>query len=393
MRIKRLDILRCFAVLLVVLYHGELPWRIASAGYVGVDLFFVLSGFLISGLLFAEYKKRGSINFARFFIRRSLKIYPSFYLLILVTFIYQVRFHQWAPLSRYLYAILYVQNYTSRLWGYEWSLAVEEHFYILLPLFLFLLIRWSSRRANPFRAIPWAFLFVAVACLAFRIGAVSRLSTTEFQVWTKYTSIYVATHHRMDALFFGVFLGYLQHFQPDFLDRLLNRKSVVFFSVLVSAMLLAPAVLLPQRNKLMITAGVTSLYLGFGIILILSLHVREIVPRIIAQPCAILGNVCASIGMYSYSIYLWHGPVRSWGFTFIQKILHFRLALLPGFVIYLSASLLVGILFSRLVEYPILKVRDRILPAIQSESAPVSPSQKDSPLASCSPTHSDTACG
>jgi len=376
MRIKRLDVLRCVAVLLVLQSHSDLPWRITGAGYVGVDLFFVLSGFLISGLLFAEYKKRQSINFGRFFIRRSLKIYPSFYLLILATFIYQVRFHQLAPLGRYLAALFYVQNYTSRLWGHEWSLAVEEHFYILLPLFLLLLIRWSSRRANPFQAIPWAFLFIAVTCLALRISAVSKLSTVGLQSWETYNSIYMPTHFRMDALCFGVLLGYLHHFRLDSLSRILHRNGIVLFSLLLAAVLLSPAVLLPQRSKLMLTAGITSLYLGFGIILMLSLHIREVLPPLIARPCAALGNVCASIGMYSYSIYLWHWPVRTWGFALIRRILHLQLSPLLGFVIYVSASILLGASLSRFVEYPILKVRDRILPATASVPEPVDSIQR-----------------
>lgn len=133
--------MRCIAVLLVLQSHSELPSRLTLAGYTGVDLFFVLSGFLISGLLFAEYKQRQTINFGRFFIRRSLKIYPSFYVLVLATVLYQYRVEQMVSPRSYLGEILYVQNYTGALWGHEWSLAVEEHFYILLPVFLCIPIR------------------------------------------------------------------------------------------------------------------------------------------------------------------------------------------------------------------------------------------------------------
>ena len=90
MRIKRLDILRCAAVLLVLFHHTAVLPSISQMGFVGVDLFFVLSGFLISGLLYKEYHKRGSISFPRFFIRRGLKIYPAFYVMLLVTFIVQL---------------------------------------------------------------------------------------------------------------------------------------------------------------------------------------------------------------------------------------------------------------------------------------------------------------
>src|SRR5215472_7296705 len=81
-RNQSLDALRCIAVLLVVGFH--LPYyRIwGTLGWIGVDLFFVLSGFLISGLLFPEYTTTGAIRLRRFLIRRGLKIYPAFYLLI-----------------------------------------------------------------------------------------------------------------------------------------------------------------------------------------------------------------------------------------------------------------------------------------------------------------------
>src|SRR3974390_1422877 len=75
-----LDALRAVAILLVLGRHANLSEVWSRIGWCGVDLFFVLSGFLISGLLFQEYKKRKSIDFMRFFILRGLKIYPSFYL-------------------------------------------------------------------------------------------------------------------------------------------------------------------------------------------------------------------------------------------------------------------------------------------------------------------------
>ena len=81
----RLDILRCVAVVLVMIHHAGISPFFTRVGWIGVDLFFVLSGFLISGLLFSEYQRRGSIDFKRFFIRRGLKIYPAFYVFLLLT--------------------------------------------------------------------------------------------------------------------------------------------------------------------------------------------------------------------------------------------------------------------------------------------------------------------
>src|SRR5438094_6288198 len=81
-RNQSLDVLRCVAILLVLGCHvGHYrPW--SKFGWIGVDLFFVLSGFLVSGLLFQEFKDRGGINFRRFILRRGLKIWPAFYVYI-----------------------------------------------------------------------------------------------------------------------------------------------------------------------------------------------------------------------------------------------------------------------------------------------------------------------
>ena len=126
-----------------------------------MDLFFVLSGFLISGLLFSEYKKRKAISFKRFFIRRGLKIYPAFYVFLLVTGVASIRwFHSLAPPTLFLNEIFFVMNYLGGVWTHTWSLGVEEHFYILLPIFLSILIRYSSDRDDPFRILPRACLVV-----------------------------------------------------------------------------------------------------------------------------------------------------------------------------------------------------------------------------------------
>lgn len=370
MRNKRLDILRFIAVLLVLQAHSGIPGQLTLAGRVGVDLFFVLSGFLISGLLFREQKKRASIDFRRFFIRRSLKIYPGFYFLLLISFIYQVRFHQIAPLTRYLDEMFYVQNYGSVIWGHEWSLAVEEHFYILLPILLLLLIRREPRKANPFTVLPRVFVGVAFTCLALRIVTVMNLSTDRLNEWEGYRWAYATTHCRVDALFFGVLLGYYQHHRPEIYERLLARRRSILPLALLTAMLLLPCLILVPTGRLMVTAGLTSMYLGFGLLLVLSLHVHRILPKVIRRPISNLGSALAYAGTYSYSIYLWHLPVKAWGLTFLEKILHVKLGLWTGDCFYVAGSLALGIVMSQVLEFPILRLRDRMFPTrLQVEPA------------------------
>jgi peptidoglycan/LPS O-acetylase OafA/YrhL len=361
-RNKRLDVLRCIAVLLVLARHGRGRGLLFFVGWVGVDLFFVLSGFLISGLLFAEYKKRGSIDFKRFFVRRGFKIYPMFYLLILFTIAVQLVLHDLSPLRNYLDEIFYVQNYQPGIWTQTWSLAVEEHFYILLPLFLLVLIRFSRDRVNPFRAIPFAFLVVAAACLAFRIITMASVPVADL-TWRISGQALTFTHERMDSLFFGVLLGYVYHFRPSYL-RVLDSRPIAFLFALLAAALLFPCCIFSMTDgRFMLTIGLTLLYLGFGIVLMLTLQLQGIFRGILARVIAQIGNVFAFVGMYSYSIYIWHVAVSALVPGFIRRVSHYRIDLRSSDTFYVVVSIVFGILVSRLIEYPILRIRDRLFPA------------------------------
>jgi peptidoglycan/LPS O-acetylase OafA/YrhL len=124
-RLKQLDALRAIAVLLVMGRH--LTWNPVwfRVGWTGVDLFFVLSGFLVSGLLFREYKASGQIRVLRFLGRRAFKIYPAYYFLLILTVTIHLGFG--LPLKWRLTwpDFIFVQSYRLGLWGHLWSLAVE----------------------------------------------------------------------------------------------------------------------------------------------------------------------------------------------------------------------------------------------------------------------------
>jgi peptidoglycan/LPS O-acetylase OafA/YrhL len=149
-----LDVLRGVAVVTVLVVHtpwpvrpGEGVWgRLLALGTYGVDLFFfVLSGFLISGLLFAEYAKSGSIRFGRYWLRRGFKIWPSYFATygLAFTLAYASRVQAGEPtlglLMRSLPNFVFVQNYlsTDSRWFASWSLAVEEQFCTTLTPLLF----------------------------------------------------------------------------------------------------------------------------------------------------------------------------------------------------------------------------------------------------------------
>ena len=355
--------MRCAAVLLVLARHANTRTFLANVGWAGVDLFFVLSGFLISGLLFTEYKTRGSIDFRRFFIRRGLKLYPAFYVLLAVTVIVRQALHQTNSLAGYLHEIFYVQNYFYGVWDHTWTLAVEEHFYILLPIFLLVLIRFSSDRANPFRAIPLAFLLVAITCLALRIIRVRAIPAEQMPFL--FGKVVDPTQNRMDSLFFGVLLGYIYHFKPHYL-KVFQSRWIASALLILASMLLSSCFFAPMTSRFMLTVGFTLVYLGFGILLIVCLQTHGMLPAALLRPAEQIGSGFAYVGMYSYSIYLWHLAVNQWFVGFVHRYLHVAMGPHRRDALYLVVSILFGIAMSRLIEYPVLRLRDRMFPQFVS---------------------------
>lgn len=208
-----IDLLRAVAVLLVLFRHAPPSGALASpitkaletGGWIGVSLFFVLSGYLVSGLIWKEIEQTERFNISRFLIRRGLKIYPAFYLMIAFSVIIFLIRPGHVDFSQILAEVLFVQNYFPGIWNHTWSLAVEEHFYLLLALLAWLLIK--------FKISPklWILLLCGLSisvCFILRFN----ISSTPYA----HESHLFPTHLRIDALAFGVIL------------QIANRKSVQF---------------------------------------------------------------------------------------------------------------------------------------------------------------------
>jgi peptidoglycan/LPS O-acetylase OafA/YrhL len=348
-RLAPLDTLRAFAVLLVLGRHmpdlpaGSAPaWLLSFAavwkrgGWIGVDLFFVLSGFLISGLLFREYQRFGEIRYGHFLARRGFKIYPAFYLMmVIVVWVSSALGKPWPGWNVLFSEACFVQNYGPALFPHTWSLAVEEHFYLLLPL---LLLSIRGRGAGAFAWLPR--VFCAVAVLVF----VARIVTTEF-LPVRLKTHYFPTHLRIDSLLFGVLLSYFAHFHSEMLARNL-RKFCWPLAGLAMVLALPPFFLEIGQASYLHTFGFTGLYLSGGILLALACEFRLSI-----RPLAWLG-------LYSYSIYLWHIPVR-----FIGVPLAFPNASpVWATAAYFIGSVGIGLAAACLIEQPFLALRDRLFP-------------------------------
>jgi len=290
----------------------------------GVDLFFVLSGFLISGLLFSEYKSIQELQLKRFWIRRGFKIFPAFYLFILVTTIFALPSRM--PVRVLLSEALFLQGYFQPFWVHTWSLAVEEHFYFMLPLLFILMVRLSRGRENPFRALPILSILISAGCLYLRILAARHGG-----------QLGIPTHLRIDALFAGVALGYFWHFDRD------SFREAGKFWVLIVAILFSLALLIMP-----VFLQLTFAYMAFSFIVAWAANRPE-------RP-GFLGRPIAFIGRHSYSIYLWHAVVVLWLARFPANWFRF-----PAYV---SAVIVMGVLMSKLVEFPALRLREKLFPSV-----------------------------
>lgn len=360
-----LDVLRAVAAGLVLIRHcGPLPEgapgtlhlvfdRIIMAGWMGVDLFFVLSGFLVSGLLFGEYRKRGEIRFGRFLARRGMRIYPGFYLLFIVTMLFGERIGLVIKPRTIAAEGLFYQNYVWAMWTHTWSLAVEEHFYILLPLVLWILVRKARghecRERDPFRLVIVIYTAVAIATLGARVWTNQSLP---FSLITHYTP----THLRIDSLAAGALLGYLYHFHHDRLVAF-ARKRRWLLAVIALGGLVLPFVW-PHKSPFMLTIGFTLLSWGCVALLLVLLSAA---PR--SRPASPALRLLAVIGRCSFAIYLWHIPVRLWGGAAIRTLTGREASYWDLAMLTVGGSVAVGIALTYLVELPLLRVRDRLWPA------------------------------
>lgn len=367
-RLIGLDVLRFVAVTLVLHIHAlqvfgptvssgsvgvlERIFDFLPPGVRGVDIFFVLSGFLVSGIFFQELARTGSAAPGRFLIRRGFKIYPAFWLLILVTVILQI-FRTGGVYSKGLLAeILFFQNYVMGLWCHTWTLAVEEHFYLVLALLFFTLKRFpaANGRIN-LKTIPRVVDAVILGCFA------ARVLTWWFDLGNRFNVLWIGsvTHVRIDALFFGVWLAHGWHNCWD--ERLKTRIVSYRYCWAVAGLVLISSL---SDRFMNITIwnifGFILNYVGAGCLLIAALSLDY-------RPHNACLRFFAWLGKHSYSVYLWHMLVLE----VMQHVLggespSFETFLIKEFLFF-AVSWILGIVLARTIEFPMMRLRDKLFPA------------------------------
>lgn len=312
------DGLRGVAVLAVIAYHYGLPF--GQHGFLGVDVFFVLSGFLITSIIAAERQRTGAVDLGRFYVRRALRLLPAFWLMLVVV-------APFVPFASAVAAFGYVINLTVAsglqpfvlMIGPTWTLAVEWQFYLLWPLVMLLaLARWKPR------TVVVAVIGLAIASAVWRAVA--------WQMGADVNRVYFGTDTHADGLLIGSAIGLLA--VHGGLPRV--RPTFTFAAIAFGVALLVT----PKLSFDAFSMGGEFLAVAAAAVIVMR------------PPRALAFGPLVRVGVISYGVYLWHIPI--WlGLTAIGYPAPW-LAILLTFVAAAASH--------RYVERPFLRVKGLIAP-------------------------------
>ncbi|ROQ39609.1 peptidoglycan/LPS O-acetylase OafA/YrhL [Frondihabitans sp. PhB188] len=358
-RILPLDGLRTLAILAVVLYHLHVPGF--SGGFVGVNVFFVLSGFLITSLLLDEHRKSATINLGRFWVRRILRLYPTLLVVVVVGvslwfLVGDYGYSDVGAASGALIALTYTGNF-MRAFGHVsqgvfapgWSLAMEEQFYLVWPPILLLMLSRGIRR----RTVAWigaGAVVVSCTLAAVFYDAPSGIATPD---------IYFSPVSNLAPLMMGCVLALAlthERVRTFFSGRMSMISSSLGFAGILAVLFLMPDDWKQDAGTFALTlpaAGLATTLLVAGVSQ--GSRTTPVGALLSWRPMAWFGrNV-------SYSLYLWHMIVLA----LLEPYVHG----LGGKFLLLGASCAVAVGSHFAIERPFLKVKKRFEPA--SWSRPV----------------------
>lgn len=359
--VLELDGLRGVAILAVLIHHQLTPFLL-EGGFLGVDLFFVLSGFLITGLLLAEFNKTESISLKNFYMRRLLRLGPALglYLLACIVVAYHTKEIQVTrQLKLILWSILYATNWRMAF-GWDasldptaiiWSLSIEEQFYLVWPL-------------------------VFVCCMFFRLKLryiASGLAITIFSIFVHryrllndgadFTRLYYGTDTRADALLIGCFTALL----PVKTLVAVPKRWLSLVTIIVAGCLIYAMMVLGFTNRILYQGGFTLVALLCASLVFISAYYP---PRGLAL--ALSWAPLRWLGRISYGLYLWHWLiVRNTSFYTLGKFEPWaRLAL----------ALAVASASFYFVERPFNKFKHRFATPTREPGKPSAPSETESTI-------------
>lgn len=347
--VPSIDGLRALAVIAVIAYHLNFSW--AKGGFIGVDIFFVLSGYLITNILLTQWEKNQTLQLKQFWLRRFRRLIPAAYVMIVVVVIFSVLFHSEILKNLRGDAIasfFYVSNWWFIFHNVSyfdsfgmpsplknlWSLAIEEQFYLIWPVFLLVFLRWVKN--------PKLLLKIVIG-----LGLLSAIWMTILYVpGTDPSRVYYGTDTRLFDLLSGCALAFVWPFNR--LSPNIPKRSKAALNIAGTISILF---------FLLITALVSEyqpfLYRG-GLLFVAIMGVVMIAT--IAHPASYLSKIFSFkpirwIGTRSYGIYLWHYPI----ITLTTPVLEIGQPSIWRSILQVAATFIIAELSFRYIETPIRK--------------------------------------
>ena len=308
-----IDSLRAIAVIAVIIYHIDANYL--PGGFLGVDLFFVLSGYLISSLIIKEYKSTGTVNLYNFYVRRARRLLPAVYFMITVVLIIITLFNGVLLKKSYLDA-LFGYIYSSNWWyifhkldyfdsfgsqspfKHLWSLAIEEQFYMFFPL-IFLIFNRKSKSNNSNSKLNKNFIYVVLSLIL--VSLIAHILLFDIN---NINRIYFGTDTRAFSLLVGVVGAIL--YPMDRLSERTTKKDNMIYSIvsLVSILALIGIMINTSEYNTWLYRGGFLLVAIIGLIIIISSGRQyTFMSKLLSfKPFVFIGKI-------SYSLYLWHFPI------------------------------------------------------------------------------------
>jgi peptidoglycan/LPS O-acetylase OafA/YrhL len=362
-RLAGLDTLRALAIIIVLLYHYRVVVSnentfgyITQIGWMGVDLFFVLSGYLICNQILQTISQKDTFSLKTFYMRRLLRTLPNYYAVCLLYFICSDTLTGIAT-AQWWQFLTFTQNFSFRpmaTFTHSWSLCIEEQFYLFIPL-IFMLIARTQRVAL------WGWLIIALGMSA---GVAARIYTwfshgqSAMNSGDYYHYIYYSSFTRFDELLPGIAIAMLKNFHPQLFSRLLGQANLLLLTGLMLWGTLVYA--FPHYhyqnaagfNFLLTTFGYSILAISFALI-----TCSALAPRCLIAKYRVPG--AAQIALWSYAIYLIHKPLFK---LLIDPLAHFNISVQSelGISIIMSLSVAAGWLLFKFVETPFMRIRARL---------------------------------
>jgi len=348
-----LDGLRALSVLAVIAYHLNLKW--AQGGLIGVGIFFVISGYLITDQIIQEWNKDRQFDLLNFWVRRLRRLMPAMIAMLIFIAMWLIM----TDPSRlkvfsgdFISSLLYVNNWwlifhevsyfesfgPASPIGHLWSLSIEEQFYLIWPVILLLGLRFLHNGGK--------LLLFVIACAA--VSAV--LMGVLYEPGMDPSRVYYGTDTRMFALLIGAALAIVWPSQK--LNRNISAPARIVMDTLGCLGLGVLILLMYQMNEYddMLYRG------GFAIIALIT----AVVIAVIAHPNSLLGKLMglkplAFLGVRSYSLYVWHFPVI---ILTNPKVITEGISV-SHIVLQLAASFIIAILSYKYIEEPFRRVRSK----------------------------------